>query len=289
MVVCLSGEPLFVSRCLCAFVGVPLLVFFTNKNVHHAIRIPLLECIMNDVVLLRLQFFPIEVPYFAVCLYRRAFVDVPLLVFFTYKNVHHAISNPLSKSYTMKNVVPSNRYPDFITITCLNWIPLLEQDRFKDIIISSLDFLICADKINVYAFVIMPNHLHLIWQILGNYKREDVQRDFLKSTGQQILKVLRKERPPVQGDLMVMARDRRFQVWERNSLSIPLWSDNVMWQKLTYIHYNPVKAGLCNHPEEYKYSSASFYHNGVRKWNFLTHCSRLKCLLVRNTNKGGRT
>jgi putative transposase len=162
----------------------------------------------------------------------------------------------------MKTVLSTNRYPDFITITCLNWIPLLEHDRFKDIVISSLDFLIRAYRINVYAFVIMPNHLHLIWQMVGNHKREDVQRDFLKFTGQQILKVLRNEKWSLQGELLVMAKDRKHQVWERNSLSIPLWSDNVMWQKLTYIHHNPVKAGLCKYPDDHEYSSASFYHKG---------------------------
>jgi hypothetical protein len=42
-------------------------------------------------------------------------------------------------------------------------------------------------------------------------------------------------------------------------------------QKLKYIHENPVKAGLCAHPLEYKYSSAMFYHTGTDNWGFLTH------------------
>ena len=143
----------------------------------------------------------------------------------------------------MEDVVYSSRNADFITITCLEWKPLLEQDRFKDIIIESMTFLSKAERVNIYAFVIMPNHLHLIWQIMGEHKREDVQRDFLKYTAQQMLKVLRNEKSQLQGELLVHAKDRKFQIWERNSLSIPLWSDKVMWQKLEYIHYNPVKAG----------------------------------------------
>jgi hypothetical protein len=58
----------------------------------------------------------------------------------------------------------------------------------------------------------------MIWQILGDHKREDVQRDFLKFTGQQILKVLRNENSALQNDLIVNAKDRKRQVWERNSL-----------------------------------------------------------------------
>jgi len=118
----------------------------------------------------------------------------------------------------------------------------------------------------------MSNHMHLIWQIMGENERQAVQRDFLKFTGQQILKILRNEKSPIQHELLVNAKDRKFQVWERNSLSIPLWSDRVMSQKLDYIHNNPVKAQLCRCPEDYKYSSASFYLIGVTRWNFLIHC-----------------
>jgi putative transposase len=172
----------------------------------------------------------------------------------------------------MEPVVYSKHYPDFITITCLNWIPLLREDRFKDIIIESLSFLSRSNRVSVYAFVIMYNHMHLIWQIMGENERQAVQRDFLKFTGQQILKILRNEKSPLQNDLLVNAKDRKFQVWERNSLSIPLWSDRVMSQKLDYIHNNPVKAQLCRSPEDYKYSSASFYLIGVKRWDFLIHC-----------------
>jgi hypothetical protein len=55
--------------------------------------------------------------------------------------------------------------------------------------------------------------------------------------------------------LLVEAKDRKYQVWERNSLSIALWSGKVFAQKLEYIHNNPVKAGLCACAEDYKYSA----------------------------------
>ena len=166
----------------------------------------------------------------------------------------------------------SKYHPEFITITCLEWKPVLKDDRFKDIIIESLTFLSKVNRITVYAFVIMQNHFHMIWQIMGEHKREEVQRDFLKFTSQQILKILRNEKSPMLNQLLVSAKDRKYQVWERNSLSIPLWSDKVFWQKLRYIHRNPVKAELCEHEEDYKYSSARFYSMAERHWDFLVHC-----------------
>jgi REP element-mobilizing transposase RayT len=162
-------------------------------------------------------------------------------------------------------------HPDFITVTCLEWKPVLQDDRFKEIIISSLSFLSKANRITVYAFVIMENHFHLIWQIMNEHTREAVQRDFLRYTSQQILKVLRNEQSPIQHYLVVNARDRKHQVWERNSLSISLWSSKVLWQKIDYIHQNPVKAGLCKYSEGYYYSSASFYYSGDKRWDFLVH------------------
>ncbi len=188
-------------------------------------------------------------------------------------------------------MIYSKEYPEFLTVTCLEWKRVLEEDRFKDIVMDSLSFLCKANRVTVYAFVIMSNHFHLIWQVLNEHKRDAVQRDFLKFTGQQILKVLRNEQSAMQHELLVQAKDRKYQVWERNSLGVPLWTDEVFWQKLGYIHYNPVEAGLCKYPEDYKYSSASFYYKNDKSWGFVMGniCApyRLECLLVKNTNKGG--
>ena len=170
-----------------------------------------------------------------------------------------------------EDLIYSKEHPEFITITCLEWKPLLEEDRFKDIITNSLDFLTTQKRILVYGFVIMSNHFHLIWQMLSDHLREEVQRDFLKYTAQQILKLLRNENSSMTQDVLVNAKDRKRQVWERNSLSIPVWSASVFNEKLEYIHYNPVKAGLCQYPEDYKYSSARFYELNEKNWQFLTH------------------
>ncbi len=170
----------------------------------------------------------------------------------------------------MEEAIPK-QHAEFLTVTCLEWKPLLASDNFKDIITSSLTYLTSAKRIKVYAFVIMPNHFHLIWQMLGSHKRDDVQRDFLKFTGQQMLKIMRNEKSAMLDEIIVNSKDRKHQVWERNSLGIPLWSAEVFNEKLQYIHYNPVKAGLCQYPEDYKYSSARFYELNEKDWLFLTH------------------
>ena len=162
-------------------------------------------------------------------------------------------------------------YPEFVTVTCLDWKSLLQSDSRKQIVVNSLRFLAINGRAMIYAFVIMPNHLHAIWQFYGGHQGGNVLRDFLKYTSQQLLRDLAEEDQGLFHMLEVNKRDRKFQVWKRNSLRIPLWSNKVFDQKLNYIHQNPVRAGLCNQPEDYKYSSASYYMFNQTEWDFLTH------------------
>jgi putative transposase len=90
----------------------------------------------------------------------------------------------------------------------------------------------------------------VIWQILGDNKRENVQRDSLNYTGQKVLRKLREMSSPYVNSLHVGAKDRKYQAWQRNALSFPLVSDGFIDQKFIYIHANPVKAGLCTYPWE---------------------------------------
>ena len=162
-------------------------------------------------------------------------------------------------------------FPDFFTATILEWKPVLKQEKFKDILMQSLEYLVKDERILLYGFVIMNNHIHLIWQIADKYKPAQVQQSFMKYTAQIILKELRNNHPQVLEHFRVNAKDRKYQVWERKSLSVSLWNRKVFLQKLEYIHNNPVRAGIANLPEQYKYSSASFYETGKSEWKFLMH------------------
>jgi REP element-mobilizing transposase RayT len=130
-------------------------------------------------------------------------------------------------------------------------------------------------RCKIFGFVIMPNHIHLLWQIAENRNREDVQRDFLKFTAQQFKFELKKTNPDFLEEFRVDAKDREYQIWERNPLSVDIWTDEVMWQKLEYIHNNPVqeKWKLAALPEDYPYSSARFYFDRTERFDFLTHIS----------------
>lgn len=164
-------------------------------------------------------------------------------------------------------------YPQFFTATILGWKPLLKPEKYKNILINSLRFLVIDQRIILNAFVIMSNHIRLIWQMKPAIRPYDVQRDLLKYTAQHFKYDLINNYPAILEHFRVNACDRQHQFWKRRPLSIELRTDKVYQQKLDYIHWNPVRAGLCNLPEDYKYSSASFYHTGIDNWGFLTHYS----------------
>jgi putative transposase len=164
-------------------------------------------------------------------------------------------------------------HPQFFTATILDWRPLLKDDTFKKIIIKSLKFLTKEKCVLVYAFVIMPNHIHMIWQIQDGYKQSAIQMRFLKFTAQQMKFALLDAHDERLDHFKVNAKDREYQFWKRNALSIDLWSPEVFMQKLDYIHNNPLqeKWRLVSHPEDYKYSSASFYETGEDEFDMLSH------------------
>jgi hypothetical protein len=94
-------------------------------------------------------------------------------------------------------------------------------------------------------------------------KRGMFKEIFSSSHLKELKDRLKMHYPGVLSGLEVNAKDRKYQIWERNSLSVDLWSENVMMEKIRYMHENPVRAGLCSYSDEYKYSSALLYKTGI--------------------------
>lgn len=157
----------------------------------------------------------------------------------------------------------------FFTATILEWKKLLSSAKYKQIIIDSLAFLVKEERVKIYGFVIMDNHIHLIWQGTKMYSLKHTQLSFMKYTAQQIKFDLEKNQPSLLFEFYVEAADRKFQFWERNALAIDIMSHQVFLQKLNYIHRNPVKANLCESELDYEFSSAKHYQEKEHPFSFL--------------------
>jgi len=148
---------------------------------------------------------------------------------------------------------------------------LLKQDKYKDAIIECLRFLVHEKRITLNGFVIMSNHVHLIWQPLGEFTPDSIQHSLMPFTARKFKNDFEQNHSQVLSHFKVEAKDRIYQFWERNSLGIDLFTETVFMQKLDYLHWNPFRAGLCQLPEDYYYSSAKFYEQGVDDFEMLTH------------------
>jgi REP element-mobilizing transposase RayT len=154
----------------------------------------------------------------------------------------------------------------FITCTVVKWINLFEVDTYRDLLIDSLIYCQKNKGLNVFAYVIMPSHIHL----LVRAENDDLSKiicDFKKYTSKKIIEQLHKD-SDISGDAILKvfefeaskhSRNKTYQVWIQNNHPIEVYSNKFIKQKVDYIHNNPVKAGLVDHPEDYLYSSARNY------------------------------
>ena len=76
----------------------------------------------------------------------------------------------------------------FWTDTIKDWKNIFLNDDFKLIIINSLKELVMRDKIVIYAYVIMPNHIHLVWEMKTMNGKEMPHASFNKFTAHQFQK-----------------------------------------------------------------------------------------------------
>ena len=163
--------------------------------------------------------------------------------------------------------VHPNFNPDylyFVTTTAEQHVHIFKRESIIRIILDSLHFLRTNKRIELFAFVIMPNHIHFISRFGKDHMLSDVMRDFKRHTARQIIRQLMTEENKEElGLLQNLNQDNRqeYKVWEDGYDARDVFSQEFLSQKMEYIHYNPCrpKWNLANTPEEYPWSSARFY------------------------------
>ena len=163
--------------------------------------------------------------------------------------------------------VHPNFNPDylyFVTTSAENHIHLFKRESIIRIILDSLHFLRTSKRMELFIFVVMPNHIHFIGRFSKEHILSDVMRDFKRHTARQILRqLMAEERTEQLGLLQSLNQDNRqeYKVWEDGYDARDVFSQDFLSQKMEYIHYNPCrpKWNLAGTPEEYPWSSARFY------------------------------
>jgi REP element-mobilizing transposase RayT len=154
----------------------------------------------------------------------------------------------------------------FLTLTVVQWVDIFIRQSYRDIIINSLKYCIEHKQLEVYGFVIMSNHIHLLVKS-GCGKLSDTIRDFKSYTAKEIIaQVKLEEYSRKEWILRIFAfearkrsRDSIYQMWMHQNHAVHVYSNRFIEQKLNYIHQNPVKAGWVDNENDYVYSSARNY------------------------------
>lgn len=159
----------------------------------------------------------------------------------------------------------------FWTATINQWIKLLGQREYKLVIINSLIYLSQLKKIDVFAFVIMPNHIHFIWRMNEMNGKEMPHASFLKHTAHAFKKMLLASNAAFLEKFRVYTENKKYEFWQGDSLAIELYTHSVAYQKLNYIHNNPLAEhwNLATDFCDYEFSSGSFYELNETKFSFL--------------------
>ncbi len=156
-------------------------------------------------------------------------------------------------------------YPYFITCTAKSGLPLFSIPVVAAIILDNLVYLQQQRGITLYGYVIMENHFHAV--VLGEdlSKKLRLTKSFMARQIVDSLYESNKNKHLNELRLRKLTHKVRsdYQVWEEGFHPKQISSDEIMSQKLDYIHFNPVARGFVDAPRDWRYSSARNYSGEV--------------------------
>lgn len=147
----------------------------------------------------------------------------------------------------------------YLTYATVGWVDLLTRSAYKDIVVESLRHCQQHKGLQIFAWCIMSNHVHLIARAEPGHELQDIMRDHKKFTAKELIKTVT-DNPQESRREWLLAHlskaDGGNQVWQHDLHPIWLRRPDIIQQKLQYIHMNPVIDGLVEEPHHYLYSSA---------------------------------
>ena len=151
--------------------------------------------------------------------------------------------------------------PHFLTCTVMEWLPVFTRPDAAGIVLDSFSHLRSQEGLRLYGYVVLENHLHFIAQAP---RLDKCVSSFKSFTAMRLIKLLEQHRVErilarLRFAKRAHKRDREYQFWQEGAHAEMVFNDEIMRQKLDYIHYNPVKRGYVDLPEHWRYSSARDY------------------------------
>ncbi len=154
----------------------------------------------------------------------------------------------------------------FVTYSVVSWLPVFVSERACRLLTESLAFCRTHKGLRVSAYVIMPTHLHaIVFDHEYDTARLTQSLDaFRRYTGRTLADDAIRNQPPVFSEVFRQAAgpDRHRRFWQPTRHPLAIRAARFWKQKLDYIHANPVRKGLVQYPEDWRFSSARCYVTG---------------------------
>ncbi len=157
----------------------------------------------------------------------------------------------------------------FMTLTVVDWVDIFTRPVYKNIVVDSLKHCQKNKGLEIFAWVLMTNHLHLVSRTKEGHHLTDFLRDFKKFTAKKIVESVKTINESRQEWIehrfkyyIKFKEERNYQVWQEGNDAKELTNNYLLDQKIDYIHENPVRAGIVWEPEHYMHSSAIDYAGG---------------------------
>jgi putative transposase len=158
----------------------------------------------------------------------------------------------------------------FVSFAVVYWIDVFTRESYFNQIIESLDYCRKNKGMEIYAWCIMPSHVHLIFRAKAN-NPGILLKEFKAFTSKNIQKAIAENPQESRKEWLLWMMERagvknsnvkHRQFWQQHNQPVALWSSAVIDQKVNYIHNNPVEAGFVTEAHYWKYSSALDYSGG---------------------------
>ena len=171
----------------------------------------------------------------------------------------------MSSKYKIKD----HQSPHFLTFSVVQWIDALSRPDYKEILLESMRYCQQEKGLILHAWVFMSSHVHMICSANDGFSLSDIVRDFKKYTSKKLIEAIQTNPYESRKAWMLWlfksngennSNNSRYQFWQQDNHPIELSSNEMLNQRLDYLHMNPVKAGIVDDAAHYVYSSARDYY-----------------------------
>lgn len=152
----------------------------------------------------------------------------------------------------------------FITATVVDWVDVFTRNVYRDILIDSFRYCQKNQGLQVYGWVLMPNHFHMVCSFINGNEPGMVLKNIKSFTALKIIDAIINNEQESRKEWMLNVFEKngkanksnhRFQFWQHENHPILLENENIFKQRMNYLHENPVRAGFVYEPQEWFYGS----------------------------------